>query len=137
MLPTLLTHEWSMSYPMTTRSVPVARTQVRRRLTLWNWAGDVEDAVLVASELVANAAVHGRVPGHELWLRLAELEGGDLIVDVSDPVRAFLEPGREEPGSEGGRGLLVVARLAEEWDWFLRAEVGKTVRARLGVAGPR
>ncbi|WP_245766722.1 ATP-binding protein [Streptomyces colonosanans] len=121
---------------MTTRSVPVTRIHVRRRLTLWNWAGDVEDAVLVASELVANAVVHGRAPGHELWLRLAELEGGGLIVDVSDPVRAFPEPGRVGIGGERGRGLLVVTQLAEELDWFLRAEVGKTVRARLGVAGP-
>ncbi|MDR3083829.1 MAG: hypothetical protein LBV60_23425 [Streptomyces sp.] len=57
-------------------------------------------------------------------------------MDVSDPVRAFLEPDHERLGSERGRGLLVVAQLAEDLDWFLRAEIGKTVRARLGVAGP-
>ncbi|MGW1160614.1 ATP-binding protein [Streptomyces sp. NPDC002519] len=101
-----------------------------------NWTGDIEDAVLVASELVANAVLHGRVPGHELWLRLAESEAGGLLVDVSDPVRAFPEPGREHAGGERGRGLLVVAHLTEELDWFLRAEVGKTVRARLGAPDP-
>ncbi|MFK0139319.1 ATP-binding protein [Streptomyces murinus] len=135
MPPTLLTHDWAMSYPMTTRSVPVARIQVRRRLTGWNWAGDIEDAVLVASELVANAAVHAKVPGHQLWLRLRELENNELIVEVSDPVPAFPVPGRQGPGGERGRGLRVVTALAEELDWFLRAELGKTVRARLGTVG--
>ncbi|WP_209445516.1 hypothetical protein [Streptomyces roseochromogenus] len=57
-------------------------------------------------------------------------------MDASGPVRAFPEPGREHAGGERGRGLLVVAQLAEELDWFLRAEVGKTVRVRLGASGP-
>ncbi|MFF7162911.1 ATP-binding protein [Streptomyces sp. NPDC008086] len=78
---------------------------------------------------VANAVVHGRAPGHELWLRLAVLEDGELSVEVSDPVRGFPEVRAGE--LECGRGLLVVSQLAAELDWFLRAEVGKTVRARL------
>ncbi|WP_416980824.1 ATP-binding protein [Streptomyces sp. T028] len=130
--PTLLTHDWSMGYPMTLRSVRLARLHTRRRLTMWNWPGDIDDAVLVTSELVANAARHGRLPGHELWLRITELECGGLNVDVSDPVRALPEL-RGEPEGEGGRGLLVVSRIAAELDWFLRADVGKTVRARLTV----
>ena len=102
---------------------------------MWNWAGDVDDAVLVTSELVANAVVHGRVVGHELWLRQAVFEDGRLSVEVSDPVRALPEI-REWTGGETGRGLVVVSRVAEELDWFLRAEVGKTVRALL-AAGVR
>ncbi len=127
-----LAHSWSMSYPMTLRSVRLARLHVRRRLTMWNWAGDVDDAVLVVSELVANAVLHGKLPGQELWLRVAELECGGLNVDVSDPSRA-LPVLKGNPGGEGGRGLLLVSRLADELDWFLRADVGKTVRARLAV----
>ncbi|WP_405879764.1 ATP-binding protein [Streptomyces sp. NBC_01136] len=131
--PTLLTHDWSMGYPMTLRSVRLARLQARRRLTMWSWAGDIDDAVLVVSELVANAVRHGRVIGHELWLRLAESEGGGLVVEVSDPVRAFPEVREAGGEGEGGRGLLVVRGLAHELDWFLRADVGKTVRARLSA----
>ncbi|WP_155057041.1 ATP-binding protein [Streptomyces blattellae] len=123
-------HDWSMGYPMTLPSVRLARLHVRRLLTMWNWPGDIGDAVLVTSELVANAARHAKVVGHQLWLRLAVLEDGGLVIDVSDPVRAFPEI-REEPDGEGGRGLLVVAQLAAELEWFLRADVGKTVRARL------
>jgi anti-sigma regulatory factor (Ser/Thr protein kinase) len=119
-----------MGYPMTLRSVRLARLQARRRLTMWQWDGDIDDAVLVVSELVANAVRHARVIGQELWLRLAELEDGGLVVEVSDPVRVFPEVAIA-PDGEGGRGLLVVAQLAEELRWFLRSDVGKTVRARL------
>ncbi|MET8028412.1 ATP-binding protein [Streptomyces avermitilis] len=127
--PTLLAHDWSMGYPMTLRSVRLARLHVRRRLTMWQWGGDIDDAVLVASELVANAVRHACVAGHELWLRMAELENGGLVVEVADPVRAFPGVAAEADG-EGGRGLLVVRHLTAELDWFLRADVGKTVRAR-------
>jgi anti-sigma regulatory factor (Ser/Thr protein kinase) len=99
---------------------------------MWQWSGDIDDAVLVASELVANAVRHARVIGHELWLRIAELEDGGLVVEVADPVRVFPRAVDGADG-EGGRGLLVVGQLAEELSWFLRAEVGKTVRARLAA----
>lgn len=127
--PTLLTHDWSMGYPMTPRSVRLARLHTRRRLTMWQWSGDIDDVVLVTSELVGNAVRHGRLPGYEVWLRIVELEGGVLTVDVSDPVRAFPEIRKASEG-ESGRGLLVVSHLVAELDWFLRADVGKTVRAR-------
>ncbi|MEU9557509.1 ATP-binding protein [Streptomyces fumanus] len=129
-LPALLAHDWSVGYPMTARSVGLARRQVRRRLTMWAWAGDAEDAVLVTSELVGNAVRYGRVPGHELWLRLRELEDRVLVVDVSDPVRVLPEV-RDDPEGESGRGLLVVTGLATKVEWFLREGVGKTVRAWL------
>ncbi|MDH6623437.1 anti-sigma regulatory factor (Ser/Thr protein kinase) [Streptomyces sp. LBL] len=115
---------------MTLRSVRLARLHTRRRLTMWLWPGDIDDAVLVTSELVANAVRHARIPGHELFLRIMELGGSALTIDVSDPVRVFPQM-RKEPEGEGGRGLLVVAQLAAELDWFLRADAGKTVRARL------
>lgn len=124
-----------MGYPMTLRSVHLARLQARRRLTMWQWTGDIDDAVLVVSELVANAVRHGRVVGHELWLRLAELEGGGLVVEVSDPVRAFPEI-TAEPDGDSGRGLLVVRQLTQELGWFHRTDVGKTVRARLAAPPP-
>ncbi|WP_369259306.1 ATP-binding protein [Streptomyces sp. R35] len=120
---------------MTLRCVRLARLQARRRLTMWQWTGDIDDAVLIVSELVANAVQHGRVVGHELWLRLTELEDGGLVVEVSDPVRVFPEVA-EGPGGESGRGLLVVRQLTRELGWFHRADVGKTVRARLAAPPP-
>ncbi|MBD0837694.1 ATP-binding protein [Streptomyces sp. TRM68416] len=132
-MPTTPTHDCSTSYPLTPRSVRLARLHTRRRLTMWQWPGDIDDAVLVTSELVSNAVRHGRLPGHELWLRITVLDGGMLNIDVSDPLRRFpvIGEGRLEAEGEGGRGLLLVGRLAVELDWFLRADVGKTVRARM------
>ncbi|WP_262058138.1 ATP-binding protein [Streptomyces sp. STR69] len=128
------TPDWSMSYPMTPRSVRLARLHTRRRLTLWNWPGDIDDAVLVTSELVANAVRHGRLPGHEVWLRVAvdEEEKSALTIDVSDPVLEFPVVNLV-PSGEFGRGLLVVRGVSESLDWFPRGDVGKTVRARLAT----
>ncbi|MEW2524489.1 ATP-binding protein [Streptomyces sp. NPDC047071] len=128
-------HTWSTSYPLTPAAAGLARKGTRGRLAAWRWGGDVDDAVLVVSELVANAARHGHVAGHHLWLRLAVTAHGGLVVDVSDPVGEF--PGFESaaPHGEGGRGLLVVRQLAQDVGWFPRQGRGKTVRALLARRG--
>ncbi|MET8976171.1 ATP-binding protein [Streptomyces sp. NPDC004539] len=132
-LPTTpLAPDWNMSYPMTMRSVPLARHQTLRRLTLWSWPGNTYDATLVVSELVANAIRHARRPGHELWLHLALLsdEPPTLLIEVSDPTPDFptLHP---TPTPEAGRGLQVINSLTTHLDWHLRREIGKTVTAHL------
>ncbi|CAM5285697.1 hypothetical protein GCM10010329_19620 [Streptomyces spiroverticillatus] len=121
--------EWSTACDPTPSAVALARTRTRTQLTVLGWTGDVEDAVLVVSELVTNAVRHAYVAGHVPWLRLAVLESGGLWVDVSDAVAGF-GPGAK--GEEGGRGLQLVRNLGR-LSWFLRAEpqCGKTVRVHL------
>lgn len=128
--------EWTMRYTMVKRSARLTRLHTRRTLTNWSWRGETEDAVLIVSELVTNAIEHGRVPGHQLALRLTLLECGGLVIDVSDPVPDFpnfadaiAHVGPHHP--EQGRGLLVATRLGAEITWFPRKYCGKTVRARL------
>jgi hypothetical protein len=77
---------------------------------------------------------HGRLPGHEVWLRVAvdEEENSALTIDVSDPVLEFPVVS-QAPGGEGGRGLLVVFGVSESLDRFPRSDIGKTVRARLAT----
>ncbi|MFI7342003.1 ATP-binding protein [Streptomyces sp. NPDC050085] len=131
--------EWSMSYTMVSRSLPLIRLHIRRRLTLWCWRGDVEDAVLVGSELATNAIHHGRIVGHTMLVRLALLEDGALCVDVSDPVPAFPNFGeglRSGGEDECGRGLHLVRGVGGAVFWFLRDGVGKTVRVRLPGGAP-
>ncbi|MEL3945893.1 MULTISPECIES: ATP-binding protein [Streptomyces] len=132
----LPTRNWFASYPLTPASARLARQHSRLRLAAWQWRGDLDDAVLVVSELVANAARHGKVTGHHLWLRLALAEDDELIVDVSDPRREFpaFEGGGAASG-EGGRGLVVVRQLVRELEWFPRDGQGKTVRATLPRKG--
>ncbi|GAQ56618.1 ATP-binding protein [Streptomyces acidiscabies] len=129
---TLLTESWNMSYPMTLRSVPLARRQTLRRLTLWDWPGNKDDAILIVSELVANAIRHARRPGHELWLHLALLEDEEntLLIEVSDPTLTFPTL-CETPTTEAGRGLQVVTALTTHLSWHPHQELGKTITAHL------
>jgi len=134
--PVPVIHDWSLGYTMVRASLPLVRLHAKRRLELWCWPGAHEDAILVVSELVANAVNHARVVGHEVRLRLAVTEDGALSIEVSDPVPDF--PGFDHTPAldemdEGGRGLGVVRALAAELAWSPRRHVGKTVRAR--VAG--
>ncbi|MFE0099833.1 ATP-binding protein [Streptomyces sp. NPDC059009] len=125
-----------MAYAMVHDSVPLIRVHVRRQLCMWRWSGDIENAVLVGTELVTNAIRHGHIAGHLLELRLALLEDRGLLVDVSDPVAEFPRSDvliAAEREDEQGRGLFLVCALGAEVSWFLRQEGGKTVRAHLPV----
>ncbi|MGW7413698.1 ATP-binding protein [Streptomyces sp. NPDC054863] len=128
--------EWSAECALKPRAVALARTRARTCLTVLGWTGDIDDAVLVVSELVTNAVRHARLPGRAAWLRLAVLEDGGLLVDVSDPVAGFMGGAGVDvpPDKEGesGRGLHLVGALGE-LSWFLRADAagGKTVRVHM------
>ncbi|MFG2525998.1 ATP-binding protein [Streptomyces sp. NPDC048527] len=127
--------EWAMDYTMVYKCLPLVRLHVRRKLVLWGWPGDQEEATLIASELVTTAISHGRVVGHTMRVRLALLDDGALLIDVSDPVPAFPDFNAEDPAGaedERGRGLELVRGLGAELAWFLRVDGGKTVRAHLG-----
>ncbi|MFF3493726.1 ATP-binding protein [Streptomyces sp. NPDC002795] len=128
--------EWSMRYTMAHQVVPLVRLHARRQLVMWRWPGDQQEATLIVSELVTNAINHGRVVGHMMTVRLAILEDGGLLIDVSDPVPG-LSPSREHRGAaderECGRGLDVIRALGGAVSWFLRDGGGKTVRVHLSA----
>jgi anti-sigma regulatory factor (Ser/Thr protein kinase) len=75
---------------------------------------DVDDVVLMVDELVTNAIVHGTGPVR-LGLRL---DGGELLAEVGDDSPLVPRPRRADPAavdwSETGRGLLLVAALADD-----------------------
>ncbi len=73
--------------------------------------GAVEEVVLMVSELVTNALVHGRPP-FDLRLRRSARE---VFVEVQD--RAPYRPRRQRPTEtdEHGRGLQIVSVLADGW----------------------
>ncbi|MFE9562873.1 ATP-binding protein [Streptomyces sp. NPDC006487] len=80
---------------------------------------------------------HGHVAGRDFHLRLARTT--DMLrIEVTDTrtERLPLLSHREPPGhAESGRGLLVVARLADRWAISPRANApGKTVWAELCVS---
>jgi anti-sigma regulatory factor (Ser/Thr protein kinase) len=92
--------------------------------------GGPDVAFLLVAELTANAARHGRVPGRSARLALT-LTPGTLRIEVTDARGDRLPvPAPADAGDESGRGLLLVASLADDWGWEPYPPGGKTVWAR-------
>jgi anti-sigma regulatory factor (Ser/Thr protein kinase) len=73
-----------------------------------------DDAILGLSELVTNATLHSgsRESGGSFRVRV-ERHGGHVRVEVIDQGGAWEESVSHD--GQNGRGLLVVARLAQNW----------------------
>ncbi|MGW7288492.1 ATP-binding protein [Streptomyces sp. NPDC054847] len=106
------------------RSVGTAREFARQALAAWGWGARADDITLCVSELATNALVHGVPPGRGYLLRLRLSEDGTLRVEVHDSGGG--RPGVRTPDGESGRGLLLVAALADRWGIGPR-EPGKVV----------
>lgn len=95
------------------RSVSVARRFVGERLRDLGWLGD-EDRVtlsLLTSELVTNGVLHARTP-----LRLGVAVGADVVmVSVGDGNRLTPEQQPYSESATGGRGMLLVREMADDW----------------------
>ena len=91
---------------------------------------DEGNAVLVVSELLTNAVDHGA--GCRMGLLVAEADER-IRIEVSDDGGTGRQPavrGDVGPDSERGRGLFLVAAVAEEWGVQVRPD-GTTVWAEL------
>ncbi|MFF9900271.1 ATP-binding protein [Streptomyces longispororuber] len=127
--------EFSVRLPSTPRGARLARHAAVRQLRAW---GRPSDAVeLVVAELVSNAVRHGHVPGRGFRLVLRVSGRGVLRIEVSDTRGECLprSPGPVEPDAESGRGLLLVAALADRWGTESGPEPRKTVWAEMGPPG--
>jgi serine/threonine-protein kinase RsbW len=108
-----------------------ARRWVEPVLGPWVEPPVITDALLVVSELVTNAVMHGDGPVRVRVLHCS----GYLRVEVSDDGGGDVIMRDTDPESTGGRGMLVVAHVARAWGVIGRAPAGKTVWAE--VASPR
>jgi anti-sigma regulatory factor (Ser/Thr protein kinase) len=110
------------------RDVLLARAFARRALADKEADAVVDDAVAVVSELVTNSVMHGRGP----IVATIVVESGAVEISVADTARAI--PAPRDPGveDEGGRGLQIVARLADRW-WTEVTDRGKTTTAHLSL----
>jgi anti-sigma regulatory factor (Ser/Thr protein kinase) len=93
--------------------------------------GTREDLLLVVSELVTNAVVHGAEPIVVTMVRAPDR----VRVEVTDGAAESSPQGNPRPpaDAETGRGLSVVTRLAVAWGWRASPGRGKTVWAELPV----
>lgn len=120
------------------RSVGRARTLLREQATSWNLPNEVtETAVLLLSELMTNAYRHAKVsPGRELRARCV-LEADRLRVSVTDANDTLPAARQASPDDESGRGLALVAALADKWGTEPRpGGIGKTVWFELPAPAP-
>ncbi|MFR9798698.1 ATP-binding protein [Streptomyces sp. MS06] len=132
-------HEFTMRFTSTPRGARLARRLVTHRLNNWGYPYTTpvnETLTLITAELCANAVRHGHVPGRDFHVHLTLTEG-TFRIDVTD-TRSERQPLSAPPTpdstSESGRGLLLVAALADDWGVTPRpAAPGKSVWAELRV----
>ncbi len=107
-------------------SITVARQIVRDALEDWDYAGRREDVLLVVSELVTNALVHGA------GAPVLRMTGGSthIRIEVGDSSEEL--PEAREPGPADGWGLHVMERLSTRWGASHR-EGGKVVWCELAA----
>lgn len=114
----------------------VARDFTRVTLAAWKATDRCDDVLLCVSELATNALLHGVPPNRCFRLCLALAPDGVLRVEVHDSgpgeirAPAAVEPG---PDEERGRGLFLVAALADKWGVRER-DPGKVVWCEFSVA---
>jgi anti-sigma regulatory factor (Ser/Thr protein kinase) len=86
----------------------------------------VDRVALVTSELVTNAIVHART---EIRL-VVRVDSHSIWIEVIDGTKARPQPPPTAPSDTSGRGLALVAALADEWGVTETAD-GKMVWARV------
>lgn len=116
------------------RSDPAAvadtRARAGRLLAEWGLEEAAFTTELVLSELVGNAIRHATGP-----IRVRLLRDRALICEVYDTSSTSPHLRYAAATDEGGRGLFLVAQLAERWG-TRNLPVGKVIWAELAVPGP-
>lgn len=116
------------------RAVAETRALLRRRLAEWGVPGLRDTAELLLSELVTNALVH-TTGGALLTVTLTRGTRARLRVEVRDEAPHRPSPRPAPDDASGGRGLLIVRALADEWGMCPLA-AGKAVWFELDARGP-
>jgi anti-sigma regulatory factor (Ser/Thr protein kinase) len=99
---------WNLPHDLSSASQ--ARDLVRTALA---GLASVDDAVLIASELVVNAVDHGSPPVVLEVTRTAT----QAVIAVENAGTAVPQPQPADPDASRGRGLGIVAGLAADWGW--------------------
>ncbi|WP_239516427.1 MULTISPECIES: ATP-binding protein [unclassified Streptomyces] len=119
--------------PATPHGARAARQLTAAQLA--DWGLPFHDAAQVVAELASNAVTHGRVPGRGFRLRIST-SGGTLRIEVSETRAECAPPSTAEFPSldaESGRGMALVAALADRWGVSVGPVPLKTVWAEIGT----
>ena len=113
--------------PRDPAAVSRARKSASEQVTAWGLGEAAFATELIVSELVTNAVRYGADP---IVLRL--IRDSTLICEVSDGSSTAPHMRRARVFDEGGRGLLLVAQMAERWG-SRQTVTGKTIWAEQGL----
>ncbi|MGI4895830.1 MAG: ATP-binding protein [Janthinobacterium lividum] len=122
--------------PPTPRSVGVARWLISEWCAPWVQTSEVaedtvEAALLLSSEVITNAVVHGDGP---VLVAVKRVNGASLRVEVSDDGGGMPLIGAQRDDAESGRGMAMVEMLSSRWGTELGVgPLGKTVWFELAV----
>ena len=111
-----------LSLPPAAAAAAVARQLLRQRCSSLP-GPELDDALLLVTELVANAVRHGEGP---VTLALTR-DHGRLRVEVTDASPRRPRPRDRGVEAESGRGLQIVDVLATRWGSEPAGSAGKTV----------
>lgn len=112
----------------------IARTRLAGFLTMHRASSSViDDALIVISEMIANAVSHGK-PGKDGTIEIAwSIDGTLLELSVTDAGEGgSLKPVDFDADSLSGRGLAIIARVADRW--WVEMSKGTRVKAELVLA---
>jgi len=110
--------------PSEPASAGLARRLLREGLRGEANEGVISDVELMVSELVANSVEHG---GASCALAISKPAEDVLRVAVSDWNQDVPHMGPYDPGAASGRGLQLIATLAQRWGHDRHPEIGNTV----------
>ncbi|MEW1760496.1 ATP-binding protein [Streptomyces cyaneofuscatus] len=104
-------------FPAEPEAIPRVRGKLRARLEEDDLGSIADDVVLICTELMANAILHGCIgfpPGITIKLTV-EWSDAQLRVDVRDP--SVVRPQEQEFSASrtSGRGLILVDALSDRW----------------------
>ncbi|WP_066943959.1 ATP-binding protein [Streptomyces lushanensis] len=116
------------------RCVALARLELRKALAGWGLAELEDSALLVLSELLTNAGRHAQVVPEQIIETHYFRRPAGLRIEVHDGSPELPRRRPAGPEASGGRGLVLVDALADEWGVIEHGEGrGKTVWAALSL----
>ncbi|MFD9502609.1 SpoIIE family protein phosphatase [Streptomyces sp. NPDC060035] len=112
--------DWEV--PSDPAAVSRVRAEVSRKLAEWDLSEEAFTTELILSELVTNSIRYATGP-----IRVRLVRERTLICEVSD--RSSISPHLRQAATmdEGGRGLFLVAQLAERWGTRYTDDGGKVI----------
>ncbi|MFD5033404.1 ATP-binding protein [Streptomyces sp. NPDC058405] len=104
---------YSETLPRKPESAATARRLVRAACAAWELDDLADDGALIVSELVSNAVQHAR--RESIRVVIDHPGTARVRIGVVDFSKASPLPGEPGADEERGRGLAIVAELAEDW----------------------